>query len=224
MERRVGFDRRRSSELDGLGVERLRHDVRQPLSAVMLLVAAMETEPALPPQIRRRLQQIQGEAEWMAEILSSTEEGASSVRRLELGNAIERTCRAVAAAASCDVRFTQVADVDVVVDPVALRRAVRNLLDNAVRAVGDGGSVEVRVRRDDDCAVLEVADSGPGFGRMPRQQGLGLLTVRQFVERHHGTLEVGTSTLGGALVTLRWPLVSVERRVTTLLVVEGEPA
>ncbi len=190
----------------------------------MLLVAAMETEPALPPQIRRRLQQIQGEAEWMAEILSSTEEGASSVRRLELGNAIERTCRAVAAAASCDVRFTQVADVDVVVDPVALRRAVRNLLDNAVRAVGDGGSVEVRVRRDDDRAVLEVADSGPGFGRMPRQQGLGLLTVRQFVERHRGTLEVGTSTLGGALVTLRWPLVSVERRVTTLLVAEGEPA
>ena len=52
----------------------------------------------------------------------------------------------------------------------------------------------------------EVADSGPGFGHLPPQHGLGLIGVRRFAERFGGDFSVGTSSLGGALVTLRLPL------------------
>jgi signal transduction histidine kinase len=95
----------------------------------------------------------------------------------------------------------------VLVDPVGLRRSVRNIIENAVRAVGTHGSVEIRVRRSGAEALLEVADSGPGFGKLAPQQGLGLLTVRRFVEQSSGRFAVSTSRLGGALVSLRLPAV-----------------
>ena len=90
-------------------------------------------------------------------------------------------------------------------DEIALRRSARNLVDNAVRAAGPHGRVEVAVRREGSRAVLEVSDDGPGFGRVPTQQGLGLITVRRFVSRVRGSLDVGRSRLGGARLTLSMP-------------------
>ena len=58
-------------------------------------------------------------------------------------------------------------------DEIALRRSARNLVDNAVRAAGPDGRVEVAVRREGSRAVLEVSDDGPGFGRMPTSRGWG---------------------------------------------------
>jgi sensor histidine kinase regulating citrate/malate metabolism len=40
---------------------------------------------------------------------------------------------------------------------------------------------------------------------MPAQQGLGLVTVRRFVSRVRGSLDVGRSRLGGARLTLSMP-------------------
>ncbi|HSM14131.1 MAG TPA: ATP-binding protein, partial [Thermoanaerobaculia bacterium] len=47
-------------------------------------------------------------------------------------------------------------------DPRLMRRAVRNLLENAVRASGEAGSVEVRVEAEAGAARVAVADRGPG--------------------------------------------------------------
>jgi len=91
----------------------------------------------------------------------------------------------------------------VVLDPRA--PASQDALDNAVRAAGPDGTVEVAVRREGSRAVLEVSDDGPGFGRVPTQQGLGLVTVRRFVSRVRGTLDIGRSRLGGARLTLSMP-------------------
>ena len=92
------------------------------------------------------------------------------------------------------------------VDPVGLKRVVWNLLDNARRAVAAGGEVEVRVRQRGRDAFVEVADSGPGLGQLAPQHGLGLIGVRRLAERFGGDFSIGTSSLGGALVTLRLPL------------------
>jgi signal transduction histidine kinase len=104
------------------------------------------------------------------------------------------------------VGFVKTDGTDVLVDPVALKRCAWNLMDNARRAVADGGRVEVSVRRHRHDALLEVGDSGPGFGRLRAQQGHGLVGVRRFAARFGGDFRVGTSDLGGALVTLRLPL------------------
>ncbi|NJC81437.1 HAMP domain-containing histidine kinase [Planosporangium mesophilum] len=108
--------------------------------------------------------------------------------------------------------------------PVALERMVLNLLDNAAKWSPPRGTVQVRLSTGTDGAVLTVADSGPGiddedvprvFERFYRASaarsmpgsGLGLAIVAQTVAQHHGTVAVGRSAMGGALLTVRLPLI-----------------
>ena len=105
-------------------------------------------------------------------------------------------------------------------DPDALRIAVDALLENAVKYTEPGDSIELEARADDDCLVIEVADSGPGvpldaaesiFLRSSRSRegerpglGIGLAIVDAIATAHDGscTLEPTTS---GSRFALRLP-------------------
>ena len=80
-----------------------------------------------------------------------------------------------------------------------------NLIDNAIDAMGGQGELQVRVYRDDNCVVVEIADNGPGISPevMPHiyepffttkgvgeGTGLGLDTVKRIIRKHHGTIQV----------------------------------
>jgi two-component system sensor histidine kinase MprB len=99
--------------------------------------------------------------------------------------------------------------------PDRMERAVWNLLENAGKWSGDGGSVEVSLIGGD----LEVRDHGPGFADEDRPlvfdrfyrsaaarsmpgAGLGLAIVREVAEVHGGTVEAENAQGGGALVRI----------------------
>ena len=98
----------------------------------------------------------------------------------------------------------------------ALFRAVRNLVDNAIRHTPGGGSIEVHVSAD---GIVRVIDDGPGvpeteresifrrFWRRDRTQaesrGLGLAIVARVAETHDGSITVENRPEGGAVFTLR---------------------
>ena len=87
-----------------------------------------------------------------------------------------------------------------------LNQVWTNLIDNAIDALGDSGTITITTRRDGDCAVVEVADDGPGIPDDVRDRvfepffttkavgsgtGLGLDTARRIVqERHRGSLSL----------------------------------
>ena len=183
---------------------RLRHDIRQSLAALRALAAVVEAEVAEDAGVAERLRLICHEVDWIAELVSSSgsTDGDQDFSVVDVGAVVASTCSSVSLSAGCDVRIVQEPAVMALTDETALRRSTRNLVDNAVRAVG---TVEVAVRREGSRAVLEVSDDGPGFGRVPTQQGLGLVTVRRFVSRVRGTLDIGRSRLGGARLTLSMP-------------------
>jgi signal transduction histidine kinase len=107
-------------------------------------------------------------------------------------------------------------------DERLLRRAVRNLLENARRYAGTGVEVQVR-RRADGGADVVVADQGPGvpehlrerifepFFRMPGHAereggvGLGLSLVRQIAERHGGRVRCEPRDGGGSRFVISLP-------------------
>ena len=96
---------------------------------------------------------------------------------------------------------------------LSLRRALMNLVDNALRYAG--APVEIAARRERDCAVIEVLDRGPGipeaeadrlkrpFTRLDESRsgqggaGLGLAIVERVAQAHGGRLELRRREGGG---------------------------
>jgi signal transduction histidine kinase len=107
-------------------------------------------------------------------------------------------------------------------DERLLRRALRNLLENARRY--GGGDVSVIVATAGNQATLQVCDRGPGvpaaqrerifepFYRLPGHAeqaggvGLGLSLVKQIAERHGGSVRCTARDGGGSCFELRFPL------------------
>jgi signal transduction histidine kinase len=93
-----------------------------------------------------------------------------------------------------------------------LNQVWTNLIDNAIDAVGERGAITVRTRRDGDCIVVDISDTGSGIPPEARQHvfdpffttkdvghgtGLGLDTARRIVEdRHAGSLTFETADHG----------------------------
>ncbi len=104
-----------------------------------------------------------------------------------------------------------------------LERAVNNLLDNAARHSPPDGTVEVVV----DSSGVRVRDHGPGLGaedlphvfdrfyrganvRGQQGSGLGLSIVRQVAEQHGGSVSAANAPNGGAVFTMRLPVVAAD--------------
>ena len=116
-------------------------------------------------------------------------------------------------------------------DAAALRRALGNLLTNAMKYAGPEARIVVRARRRGGELELSVDDDGPGFDRddlshlfepfyrgrpavegQIRGSGLGLALVHHTVGEHGGRVTATSSPEGGARILLRLPLRPVEAR------------
>jgi signal transduction histidine kinase len=109
----------------------------------------------------------------------------------------------------------------VMVRGAELNQVWTNLLDNAISALGESGTITVRTRRDGSCLEVDIADDGPGippenverifepfFTTKPvgSGTGLGLDTSRRIVvDRHDGSIRV-RSQPGETVFTVRLPM------------------
>jgi two-component system, OmpR family, sensor kinase len=113
----------------------------------------------------------------------------------------------------------------VAVDAALIERAVVNLIDNALRYTPTGGAITLSATAVDQAVVLRVADTGCGIapeaidhvferfyqGSQHREgrghAGLGLALVHRVAELHGGSVEAANRDSGGAVFTMRLPLV-----------------
>ena len=114
-------------------------------------------------------------------------------------------------------------DGELMADPVLLRRALSNLLTNALRYTPRGGSIRMTSELARDAVLITVSDNGAGieaehlpylFDRFYRADkarssadstGLGLAVVRSIAELHGGSVSVSSEPGKGAAFTLRFP-------------------
>jgi signal transduction histidine kinase len=104
---------------------------------------------------------------------------------------------------------------ELLIDEVAIREALRNLIDNAVKHTPDGTHINVTLNPNLD---LVVEDTGPGLGAVDAEvlfepfrkgsgsvegAGLGLTIAKQAAELHGGSLAYEASPGGGVRITIR---------------------
>lgn len=96
------------------------------------------------------------------------------------------------------------------------------LIDNAFESMCESGKdvrVKVTFSKGSDCMLLTVEDSGPGIGQNERYKifepfytskqnhsGLSLTVLHQLINSIHGNVELSESTMGGAKITLYFPV------------------
>ncbi len=111
-----------------------------------------------------------------------------------------------------------------------LEQLMENLVSNAIKYTPEGGSVEVKLERADPESIrITVTDTGIGIPKDEQSQlfreffratnarqrtrlgtGLGLVLVKQTVERHCGTLDIESAEGEGTTITVTLPLVRPE--------------
>jgi two-component system nitrogen regulation sensor histidine kinase NtrY len=107
---------------------------------------------------------------------------------------------------------------NILLDPEQIKRALINLLDNALEACGERGEITVRLSEDARGVSIEVADTGrgvpardrdklflPDFTTKGRGTGLGLAIVSRIVADHNGTIRVEENAPRGSRFIIELP-------------------
>ena len=199
------------------------HELRSPLARIRMGLELMEPQnsPASQNEIRRNIAELDQLIDeiLLASRLDAKETDIGTLESVDLtGLAAEECARAGAELVpSNDERALVVPGV-----VKLLRRAMRNLLENARRY--SDGPVTVELTREGGDAVVRVRDRGPGVPPSERERifepfyrlagaserfggvGLGLALVRSITQRHHGSVHCEDQEGGGACFVLRLPV------------------
>lgn len=203
------------------------HELRTPLAILKGELDLALSRDRSPVELQATLKRASSEADRLAAlaedllVLARAEDGLLPVHRepVSLARVIEEAVggrRARTTDAGVEIAV-DARDEIVRVDPVRLRQAIENLLDNATRYTPAGGTVRVGTHRQDGLVQITVEDSGPGFSADVIERafepfthepanadgvGLGLAIVRAVAASHGGTAMAENLEAGGARVTL----------------------
>jgi two-component system, OmpR family, sensor histidine kinase CreC len=216
-------------------VQTLTHEVKSPLSAIRGAAELLQ-EAGMPPEQRRRFldniaretQRIQELVDRMMELTAlEARRGLDRVEPVALAPLLQELAAAAqvsAAARRIHVALDVHADAGVEGDAFLLRRAVANLVDNAIDFSPEGGTVRIVLERTARAARIRVQDQGPGIPEYAQDKvfekfyslarphsrkkstGLGLPFVREIANLHSGRAELRNAPQGGAAATLSLPL------------------
>ncbi len=193
---------------DGDGERSIRevcHDLRQHIATIDTLMAAAQLAPELPGDAAHFLDLARQEVDLLRAFCRQLVERRSKPHPLRLDHVVAALVEETQARWAGQV-FLASEPCSIVADELELRRVLENLLDNAAKAAGPDGNVNVTVRRRAGAVIIEVADSGPGFSHTTdRGTGLGLMIVEQLSRRLGWQALVDNSRLGGAVVRLVIP-------------------
>lgn len=212
----------------------LAHELRTPIHALMGQTEVALSKECPPEEYRRILESNLEEYQRLARMingllfLARAENPKTSIERsrqdarAEL-EAIREFHEALAEEQG--VSMTCKGQADVYADPILFRRAVSNLLSNALRHTPTGGQIVLSAEQTQDHGVVRVSDSGCGIAakdlprvcerrycpdqgtaRCAEGNGLGLAIVKSIAELHGGTVAVESNPGQGTAVTLRFPI------------------
>ncbi len=200
------------------------HDLRAPLHRLRtrmdaLLLRAPPLEPAVHESVEAALREVDHLQRTLATLLqiALAESGAplaspASVDVGELAAELVELYEPVAGSHGVRLECRQVREAQVQGNRQLLAQLLTNLIENGLKYVPSGGSIEVAVSRSSDRVSLAVSDNGPGIAAEDRERalqpfvrfgpgkqegsGLGLSLVAAITRLHHGRLRLESNDPG----------------------------
>jgi signal transduction histidine kinase len=202
------------------------HEVRNPLGGMRLFCDILADELADRPDQASHVDKIRREIGGLEnvvnEFLAFTRDVSLSPQRQTLGAFLRELLAGYMNLADRNIRLdlsVDPPDLEAVFDAERLRRAMFNLVNNAVQAMPEGGILTVRAERDRAMFELVVGDTGVGiedqnleqlftpfFTTKDKGTGLGMPFAKKIVESHGGTIRVDSRLGKGTTVTIRLPI------------------
>jgi signal transduction histidine kinase len=211
LDRRHGSGRRGSDCLGDPTMRGLLHDLGHNVSTLHYLIEGISADPLLSDTTRRRVGLIRQQTSRMLNLIESV--GRPPPRQpIRLRALASEVVSAYAARHEAAVVIRPGEERMLAADPSALWRLLANVVDNAVRAAGPDGRVEVWVGGGDgDVTTIDVVDDGPGFGAgPPGAASLGFGVVDGLARTCGVRLRVRPNHPKGTLVRLEIPSQSDE--------------
>ncbi|MBL6080786.1 HAMP domain-containing histidine kinase [Belnapia sp. T18] len=202
-----------------LALGALSHDLMSPLARLKLRADELP-DPALRRTVQRDLAEMEGMVGYVLAYLRGADGGGEPAVPVSVTDLVQVVVDEFAETGT-DVEERHLNEATVLARPVALKRVLRNLVENAVK-YGANPWVEVTVR--EGGVEVRVGDRGPGvppedlarvfepFFRGDRARaagggsGLGLPTAKAIAEAHGGALELASAPGGGTIAVLKLPL------------------
>jgi len=209
------------------------HELRSPLARLEFAIELARKNPDPNTSLDRIKKEVDRLSTLVAELLEATRaEGDPEARRVdeialhELIDQIVEDSTVESQARKIQLRVLQNEAVTIHGDGELLRRAIENVLRNAIRYTPERSSIEVRLTRRSENAVVGIRDYGPGvpehtlsslfkpFFRVESDRnrrkgggvGLGLAITRRAVALHHGTVRA-RNMRPGLLIEIELPCV-----------------
>lgn len=213
------------------------HELKTPLTAIRMFAETLALGRTPDHSHTEYLQTIVSESERLSRLVDNVldfsrieqDRKIYQMQRVCLADVVRSALRAIQYPLA-RLNFTLNVAIDdslppLMADPDAIEQAVLNLLANAVKYSGSAREIRLQVRRDQDEAVIEVADSGVGIAPEHHQRifekfyrvrsaetdrvpgaGLGLTLVSHAVKAHGGRVEVSSTPGLGSTFSIRMPL------------------
>ena len=193
------------------------HDLRTPITAMRISMEFIEDE-----ELRERLQKNLQELQTLTEAVLDAARGAGweERRKIDVAALVESLCVDLEDL-EMPVTWMPHDAAPLLCRPGEIRRAVRNLIENAVAY---GKSAAVRLEETPGAYAIIVEDDGPGISEQDRTRvfepfvrlessrssetggaGLGLTLVKAIAENHAGSIVLENRAEGGLRATLRLP-------------------
>jgi signal transduction histidine kinase len=200
------------------------HDLRSPITSLRLQVELMKDREARGKMLEtlEDMQRMTEATLAFARDEASTEES----RSVDLSALIDSLCQDLGDM-GMEVKFESIEKTPYICRPSGLKRAIRNVIENAVTY---GGRARVTLQQDDTEFRIDIQDDGPGipeqdfervfqpFVRLEESRnkqtggiGLGMAIARSIVRNHGGDISLANTPGGGLTVTIHLPESSLQQ-------------
>jgi signal transduction histidine kinase len=204
------------------------HDVKNPLTVIKGMAEALQDEPELKPYANKELALIRESAtkanQIVSDLLTFSRQSTPEMHQQDLKATVEAALRITA-------YLTRKASVQVITalpeqsvymtyDAQQIEQVLVNLIQNAIQAMPQGGTLRVSLSQAAEAVALAVQDTGVGippenlrrifdpfFTTKPAGEGtgLGLSVSYGIIARHHGRIDVDSTVGQGTTFTILLP-------------------